>query len=73
MREEVTRQKKPSLGASHPSVASDSPTVHLFADTQATIKLASNPVYRPRSKHIGIQYNKVREVVEDDLLQISYI
>ena len=48
-------------------------TINLFADNQAAIKLASNPILHPRSKHIDIQYHKVREVVNDGPLHITYI
>lgn len=56
-----------------PNLSTFNTTVHLFADNQAAIKLASNPVHHPRSKHIDIQYHKLREVVESGLLDITYI
>lgn len=54
------------------SIGCDTPTVRLFADNQAAIKLTSSLGHHPRSKHIDIQYHKVREVFKDGLLQISY-
>ncbi len=52
---------------------SDVHTVLLFADNQAAIKLAINPLNHPRAKHIDIQYHKVRELISDDVLELDYI
>ncbi len=48
-------------------------TLLLFADNQAAIKLAINPVNYPRAKHIDIQYHKVHELISDDVLELDYI
>lgn len=61
------------LSRSLTPIGYDISTLNLFADNQAAIKLASNLINHPRSKHIDIQYHKVREVVENGLLQITYI
>lgn len=60
------------LSRSLTPIGCDTPTVRFFADNQAAIKLASNPVHHPCSKHLVIQVHKVREVIEDGLLQISH-
>lgn len=52
------------LSRSLTPIGCNTPTVHLFADNQAAIRLASNPVHHPRIKWINIPYDKV---------QISYI
>ncbi len=52
---------------------SDADNLLPFADNQAAIKLAINPVSHPRAKHIDIQYHKVRELISDDVLELDYI
>ncbi len=52
---------------------SDVDTLLLFADNQAAIKLAINPVNHPRAKYIDIQYHKVCELISDDVLELDYI
>lgn len=61
------------LSRSFTPIGCNTLTIHLFADNQAAIKLASNSINHLWSKHINVQYHKVREVVEDGLLQIYYI
>lgn len=61
------------LSKSLTPIGYNTPTVNLFANNQAAIKLASNLINHPRSKHINIQYHKVREIVENGLFQITYL
>jgi len=55
--------------------SSDTKPVTLLADNQAAIKMASNPINHPRSKHIDVSYRYVRwkaaELKEIELLYIS--
>ncbi len=52
---------------------SDVDIVLLFADNQAAIRLAINPVNHPRAKHIDIQYHKECKLISNDLLELDYI
>jgi hypothetical protein len=48
--------------------------VDLYIDNQSAIKLATNPVYHKRSKHIDIKYHWIREKIEEkDLVKIKYV
>lgn len=46
--------------------------VILNVDNQGAEKLASNPVYHKRTKHIDIRYHHVREVVENGEIILKY-
>ena len=41
-------------------------------DNQSSIKLAHNPVYHARSKHIELQHNFVREKIESQVIELIY-
>jgi hypothetical protein len=46
----------------------------LLIDNQSAIKLATNPVYHKRSKHIDIKYHWIREKVAiKDLVKLKYV
>jgi hypothetical protein len=48
--------------------------ITLLIDNQSAIKLATNPVYHKRSKHIDIKYHWIREKVAlKNLVKIKYI
>ena len=47
------------------------PTV-IFEDNQAAIKMAKNPQYHGRSKHISIKYHFIREQVSSNLIELRY-
>ncbi len=55
-------------------IQEDMETVQLMADNQAAIKMATNPINHPTTKHIDSDYHIVREMVaEMGILQINYI
>ena len=41
-------------------------------DNQSSIKLAHNPVYHARSKHIELQHHLVREKIESQEIELIY-
>ncbi|XP_034704201.1 uncharacterized mitochondrial protein AtMg00810-like [Vitis riparia] len=45
----------------------------ILCDNQSAIFMAVNPVTRPRSKHIAIDYHFVRELVDKGTLQIDFV
>ena len=47
------------------------PTV-IFENNQAAIKMAKNPQYHGRSKHISIKYHFIREQVSTNLIELRY-
>ena len=50
----------------------DGPII-IRADNQSAMKLAINPVFHPKSKHIDIQYHKIRELVENGEIKLNWI
>lgn len=50
---------------------SDSP-VTLFEDNQATIAIAKNPQSHPKTKHIGIKYHYIRDLVSKNVIALEY-
>ncbi|PNF37230.1 Retrovirus-related Pol polyprotein from transposon TNT 1-94 [Cryptotermes secundus] len=50
----------------------DSPIL-MNVDNQSCIKLASNPVFHSRCKHIDVRYHYVREVVQNGLIDLEYV
>ena len=47
-------------------------TVLLHSDNQGSIKLAHNPVNHSRTKHIDVQHHFIRELVEQEVVQLQY-
>ena len=47
------------------------PTI-VNADNQGAIRLASNPDYHRRSKHIAVKYHYTREEIEDGTVELHY-
>lgn len=47
--------------------------VTIFNDNQGAAKLAYNPVYHGRSKHIDIRYHFVREAIQNQSIKLEYL
>lgn len=45
----------------------------LLVDNQSTIKLAKNPEFHKRTKHIDIRYHYIREKCESGEIYIAYV
>jgi hypothetical protein len=48
-------------------------SVIIHCDNQGAIKLAHNPLFYKRTKHIEIRYHFIRKVVEDGIVKIVYL
>ena len=47
--------------------------VLLFGDNESSLKLALNPVFHQRSKHIRIKYHSLRDRVEEGLIELCKV
>ncbi|MCO5588730.1 hypothetical protein L7F22_042689 [Adiantum nelumboides] len=47
--------------------------LELYCDSQSAIQLAKNPVFHLKTKHIDVKYHFIREVVEDQQIQLMKI
>ncbi|KAH9714562.1 hypothetical protein KPL71_020696 [Citrus sinensis] len=47
--------------------------IYVFCDSQSVLHIARNPSFHSRTKHIGVQYHFVREVVEDGSVDLQKI
>jgi len=54
------------LGISQAEVTS------LFIDIQSTIKLAKNPVFHSKTKHVDTKYHYIRSLIDKDVLKPVY-
>ena len=45
----------------------------LHEDNQSTIRLAENPEFRERSKHINVKYHLVRHMVEAKIVEMRHV
>ena len=58
------------LADMHVSQAGPTP---LFCDNQGVLKLAKNPVFHERTKHVEIHCHYIRQLVEDGSIQLLYV
>ena len=49
----------------------ESPSI-IFCDNQSTIKIAKNPVYHARSKHIEVHHHFVRDLIESQEVELQF-
>lgn len=47
--------------------------ITLYSDSQSSIKLATNPMFHKRTKHIDIKHHFVRECVTSNKVNIEYV
>ena len=47
--------------------------VLLLGDNESSLKLAMNPVFHQRSKHIRIKYHSLRDRVEEGLIELGKV
>ena len=47
--------------------------VDIFNDNQSAQKLANNPVFHDRSKHIDISYHFLRDIVSEGTVNLKYL
>ena len=44
----------------------------IFADNQGAIKLAENPIFQRRSKHIAVRYHFTRDLIQQGEIELAY-
>lgn len=54
-------------------IVGNSGPIIMYNDSQSAQRLALNPIFHRRSKHIDIRYHFVREVVQNNLINICYL
>lgn len=47
--------------------------IKIFEDNQACIQIARNPKEHGRMKHIDVKHNHVREMIDENLIEVIYI
>ncbi|MCO5567781.1 hypothetical protein L7F22_021477 [Adiantum nelumboides] len=47
-------------------------TTTLHRDNQSCMAISKNPVFHARTKHIEIRYHYVRELIEDEIVELEY-
>jgi hypothetical protein len=52
---------------------SDSTPICLYSDSQSSIKLAANPLYHKRTKHIDVRHHFVRDCVYHNKVKLDYV
>ena len=45
----------------------------LFCDNKATLSIAHNPVHHNRTKHVEVDWHFIKEKIEANIINMSYI
>ena len=45
----------------------------IWCDNQSCIKMTENPVFHDRTKHIGIKYHYIKDMVEKGAVKFQYV
>lgn len=48
-------------------------SIRVFCDNDSTIKLAKSDAFRPRTKHIDIRYQYIRDKIESGLIDLQFV
>ena len=48
-------------------------TTKIRVDNKSAIKLAKNPVYHERSKHIDVRYHSIREYIKNEEVRVIHV
>ena len=62
------QQLQEELGIDHEGLG-----VLLLCDNQSSMKIAQNPVFHKRSKHIAIRYHFIREKVKSGEMELQFV
>lgn len=49
------------------------PDIKMYSDSLSALRLAQNPVYHAKSKHIDIKHHFIQEVLQNKILSITHI
>ncbi len=49
----------------------ENPTI-IYADNQGAIKLANNPIFQKRTKHIAVKYHYTRDLISKGAIKLEY-
>ncbi len=44
----------------------------IYADNQGVIKLANNPIFQKRTKHIAVKYHYTRDLISKGTIKLEY-
>lgn len=47
--------------------------LNIFCDNTSAINISKNPVQHSRTKHIDLRYHFIRDLVEKDILELSFV
>lgn len=48
-------------------------TILIYSDNEGVIKRSKNPVYHSRTKHIDVHYNFVKDLIENQEIDLQYL
>ena len=57
----------------HGEIGVGGPSVFLYGDNESSLKLAENPVFYRRSKHILLKYHSLRDRVEEGITELCKV